>query len=368
MIVYVILIGFLFVLLFVDRLIVVKRFAYTTIGNSFVVIDSNPPAKQARQFSFTYKLALLTIFCFTAFRFNVGWDYIAYYNTIKYYATTNIVSNGEYLNIFLIEMSRKLNMTNLYFFVNALIVLFFTFRTIKDYSKDIWLSLLFFVGFPLFFLNSLSVIRLFSAVAISFYGFRFMESRKFYRYAITILIASMFHKSAIISLMFYFLKDLKLKTYKQGLILTILPILSTLINKFVINFVPRYSVYTELTSVQEGTKAIVVFVVLGIFSLFFRERITRNDNIANMYYNLFYVGLCVYLMFLKQGTMGHRLSLYGTIYSLLLVPHLVSLFKDGKERAFLKMIIYTFCVVAFLFTVYVGAETYIPYKTICSRY
>ncbi len=44
--------------------------------------------------------AVLMLFIFTAFRFNIGWDYMAYYNTIEGNAITNIISNGEYLNIF----------------------------------------------------------------------------------------------------------------------------------------------------------------------------------------------------------------------------------------------------------------------------
>lgn len=371
MLIYILLLILILSLLIIDRFKILpsvrilkkRNICDTNFDNNLSIQED-----ENRNLSSSFVLATLALFCFTAFRYDVGWDYMAYYNTIEYNAITNIISNGEYFNISLIEISRTLNQTNLYFFVNALILFYMIVKTIKNYSKDAWLSLIFFIGYPLFYLNSLSVIRLFSALAISFYGFKYIREHKFFRYVITILIASMFHKSAIISIIFYFLKDIKFKTYKLVLILIMLPVISTLINNVVVMFFPRYAGYTEFTTGQEGTKAIVVFLAIGVISLLLRKKITKNDYTANIYYNLFYVGLCIYLMFFNQGTMGHRLSLYGTIYSLLLVPHLVSLFNNKKERMFFNVLVYVFCILAFLFTIYVGAETYIPYKTIWNKY
>jgi len=368
--VYIFLMSLIFALLITDKFKIlpnVKVFKRSKAFNSNLA-NQHSQDNKVRNLSSSFILATLALFYFTAFRYDVGWDYMAYYNTIEYNAITNIISNGEYLNILLIEISRGLNLTNLYFFVNAFILLFMITQTVKNYSKDPWLSLIFFVGFPLFYLNSLSVIRIFSALAISFYGFKYIEKRNFYRFVVTILIATMFHKSALIALVFYFLKDIKLKTYKLALILALLPLVSTLMNNVIIRFFPRYAVYTQYATVQEGTKAIFVFLVIGLVSLLLRNKITKNDYIANIYYNLFYVGLCIYLMFFNQGTMGHRLSLYGTIYSLLLVPHIVTLFKSKKEQMFVKALIYGFCILAFMFTIYVGVETYIPYRTIWNKH
>lgn len=319
-----------------------------------------------KKFNIAFSLAVLIIFCFTAFRYNVGWDYKAYYNTIRYNAVTNIMSNREYLNIFLIELSRKLNITNIYFSVNALVLVVLFAKTIKGYSKDIWLSLMIFITFPLFYLNSLSVIRMFSALAITFYAFKYLIENKPFRYVTAIVLASMFHKSAIIAISFYFLKHIKFKRYKLVITLGMLPFLSNLINSIVIDYFPRYSAYTAFTDGQEGTKAILIFISIGVLSLILRDKIVKDSVATNIYYNLFYIGLFIYLMFFKQGTMGHRLSLYGTIYSILLVPDLISLVKNPRYAIVLKWLVYIICIVFFLYTINMGAETYIPYKTIWS--
>lgn len=365
--IYVCLLLFIFFMMFIDRFKVlpnIRIFRSVVKTNSQCTDGPSNGDFNHRELSTPFVIVVVTLFCFTAFRYNIGWDYMAYYNTIKFNAITNIVGNNEYLNIWLIELSRKINWVNFYFIVNAFLLIVLMVKTIKDYSKNPWISLLFFLGFPLFYLNSLSVIRIFSAIAITFYGFKYIEKQNFLRFAMTVLIASMFHKSAIITIIFYFLKDIKLKTYKLVIILGLLPIVSSIINYCVVAMFPRYAGYTQYTTSQEGTKAIVIIIFIGIVGLVYRNRITKDNHIANIYYNLFYVGLCIYLMFFNQGTMGHRLSLYGTIYSLLLVPHLTSLSKRKEEQLFFNVAVYSFCIIAFLFTVYVGAETYLPYKTI----
>ncbi|WP_341480441.1 EpsG family protein [Clostridium cibarium] len=298
----------------------------------------------------------------------MGWDYQAYYKSIQYGLITNIVSNGEYASIFLVDISRRTGITNLYFFVNAFITIFLFSKTIKEYSKDNWLSLIIFLCFPLFYLNSLSVIRFFTALAITFYGFRYIERRKFIKYLIFVVLASMFHKTALIAIVFYFVYNLNLKISKLVVLLTLLPVLSILFNKAIIRYFPRYMVYTQLTSIQEGTKAIIVLIILAIVLLIFRKKIICGDTVVNGYYNIFFTGLSIYLMFSSQGTMGHRLSLYGTIFSILLISEVLSKLKINRDRFVIKIGIYLLCILMFLYTVYIGSGTYIPYRTIFNIY
>jgi hypothetical protein len=61
--------------------------------------------------------------------------------------------------------------------------------------------------------------------------------------------------------------------------------------------------------------------------------------------------------------MGHRLSLYGTIYSLLLIPKIISLFR-ARDRVLLVGLLYALCVVMFLYIVRGGSATYIPYRSV----
>ncbi|WP_143315064.1 EpsG family protein [Clostridium sp. HBUAS56017] len=370
--IYIIYLTIIFLLMLTEKLIISTR-KNGKFGNIDGVNDrcnslGSTKKKTKVKFNFTFKLALIIIFVFTAFRYGVGWDYKAYYNTIEYGVVTNIISRGEYATIFLVDISRRIGITNLYFFVNTFITLFFLSKTIKRYSKDYWMSLIIYLCFPLFYLNSLSVVRSFAALAIVFYGFKYIEKRKFVKYLILVVCASMFHKSALISIVFYFIFNLNLKTPKLITILALLPIFSVGLSNIVIKYLPIYGVYTQNTSIQEGTKAIIIFIILAIILLIFRKKIIAANTIVNGYYNIYFVGVSIYLMFFSQGTMGHRLSLYGTIFSVLLIPEIVSKFKSRKGRFIINISIYLVCIFMFLYMISVNAETYIPYRTIFSIY
>lgn len=311
-----------------------------------------------------WNFALAVVFSFTAFRFNVGWDYMAYYNTIEHFRMTNIVRNQEYFNNIIIEVARFIGMTNLYFFISSFIIISFITVTIKRCSRDIWLSFIFFITFPLFYLNSLSVIRTFMALAVSFYAFKYLDKKQPLRYLVAILLASFFHKSVLVALIFYIGQYIRMTVPRMVLILLCSPLISIVMGQVIAIYFPRYLVYLNETSSQEGTKAIYIFIIIGLVSLLFRDRIIEDDTQASIYFNIYYLGLCLYLIFFRQGTLGHRLSLYGTIYSLLLVPKIVSLFPHKKEKCLIEVLTYTVCIAMFLYTIYISSATYIPYQTI----
>lgn len=364
MLIYILFLFSVFLFMFIDMV------SFSTKNNTLMHLDNerhltNKDKRLHTKFSYSMICALIIIYLFSAFRFDVGWDYYNYYRTIKYGHITNIISLNEYATIFLVKISQRSGITNIYFAINSFICIFLIAKTIKLYSYDRWLSLIFFVCFPLFYLNSFSVIRMFSAVAITFYGFKFIENKSFFKYTLTVLIASMFHKSAIIAIILYFAAHyIKIKTSKLVIIFISLPIISNIFQTIVLNYFPRYRVYFNPSSIQEGTKAIIVFVAIAIVALICRKKVVNKDKAANLYFNIYFVGVAIYLAFMEQGTLGHRFSLYGTIYSLLLVPKLISLFGEKKERMILRFIIYILCILMLLFTVNVGSATYIPYRTI----
>ncbi|MNC16884.1 Transmembrane protein EpsG [compost metagenome] len=316
--------------------------------------------------SFLYYISVLIVFFLSAVRYGVGWDYWAYFETISYGRSTNIINNGETLTILIIELAKFFKQPQLYFIVNSIICVFLIANTSKRYSIDMWLSFIFFVTFPLFFLNSLSVVRNFTAIALTFYGVKYLVDKKILKYFLIVIIASLFHKSALLALIFYFIRNLNLKTYKIIIVVLFIPIIGKLSNLFVSKFFSSYSVYLQETSIQEGTKAIFVFLLIAIASVLFKRKLFLLNDRNRIYFNNFFVGISIYLMFFEYGTMGHRLSLYGTIYSILLLPEIIHLFNK-RDRILIKSLVYLFCTIMFLYTVKIGSETYIPYDVFFNK-
>lgn len=65
---------------------------------------------------------------------------------------------------------------------------------------------------------------------------------------------------------------------------------------------PQYSIYLNKTTKQEGTKAILVMLFLGLIITLVKKyiKIKNAAEIVLTFYNNFIYGLLIYVMFLKQ--------------------------------------------------------------------
>jgi len=356
MIVYIIFIALLFLQMFIDKLTSSNRNISKKYQSDGILIYSKP------RLNITMKIAILLIVLFSSIRYDVGWDYMAYYETISLNRETNILLNNEYLTILFVKIARWMKEPQLYFALNSCITIFLIMSTIERYSKDIWVSIIFFVTFPLFFLNSLSVVRNFTAIAIIFYGFKYIIEDKLFKYIVIVIIATLFHTSAIVALTFYFFKYFRFDKIKYIVIVAILPILKEIITYLILRYLPRYSPYLGKSTIIGGTKAIYVLLFVLIFFVFLKNKMNLNENnIISISFNIYLCGMCIYLVFFSNGTLGHRLSMYGTMHILLLLPEMLIVFKK-RDRVFIKLVLYMMCIVFFFYTIFIGRDTYIPYR------
>lgn len=301
-------------------------------------------------------IAILVVFLFLAFRYNNGWDYMQYFYTITNYTETNIVTRGEYLNNLLIILSRYLNSPIYYFLINAAIQIFGLSFVCLKYSQNFWLSFLLYISYPLFYLNSFSVVRMMTAVVIIFIGYHFLRQKKIGKFLLIIVIASGFHMSALMALCFI---PVTLLVFNRKIIFFLgisSFFLINLISFVVTNFFPVYQVYLNRSESIEGTKAIFILLAIAILAFFNIERFQNNLS-----FKLFIVGLIIYISFFGYGTISHRLSLYGTIFSILVVPDLVEkiLFK---YRLMLLILYIPICFFMFYYSLQLGSQTFIPYN------
>lgn len=359
----------IYVLFFLSLIVIIlinKISAPSKVINSIdfeEVMNSHGYNKQLKGNQF-YNIFIFIIFIFSAIRFDVGWDFMAYHQALTTDIYTNIGNNGELFTLLLINVAKFFNFPQLYFILNSGICVFCISSVVRRYSKDPWMSMIIFVTFPLFYLNSFSVIRNFSAIAIVLYASRFIIEKKIVKYIIVIMIASQFHKSALIGFVFYPLKNVRLTNLSMLTILLISPIIGEVMRFIVKIFIPQYSIYLNKTVNQEGTKAIIIFLLLAIIIMLLKKYIKITDVSESffIFYNNFIYGLLIYIIFFETGTMGHRLSLYGTIGSIILIPEIINLFKSKKERFMIKSVVYLFFAIFFFYIINLGRSTYIPYR------
>lgn len=104
-----------------------------------------------------------------------------------------------------------------YFVLQALsIVPFYIVLQRDDTVRYSWFGLL--IYYLMFFPYSLNLMKQSIAVAITFWGFKFVQERRFFKYVITIIIAVLFHYTAFIGLFVYPVYILVHSTMKRDLV------------------------------------------------------------------------------------------------------------------------------------------------------
>ena len=162
-------------------------------------------------------LSLLVPFLLSSFRWEVGTDYKTYFSL---YEVINSISTSSQWGQQLLEVEPLYVLMNLFvkvvfnnplpiFFISALLLLGFPYRTLEDYHEKISVMLAVFVFLMLMFSTTLNIMRQMISVSIVFYATRHLFTHNYRRAALWMFIALMFHYSALIVLPFWLFRGTK---------------------------------------------------------------------------------------------------------------------------------------------------------------
>lgn len=194
----------------------------------------------------------------------------------------------------------------------------FTYLIYK-YSKFPFLSIIIYLGLPCF-LMVFSGLRQALAIAITILSFQFIQKKKPIQFIVVVIIATLFHSSAIIFLLAYpcyYIRTDK-SVLKIGSIL-LLPVVYLLRN-------PLFSLLSKIfkpDAVADNNSAITLFIIftlIYIFSLIFEH---KHNEIEIGYRNLFYVA-CICQAYGGVYSTAIRVGYYFMIYLCLLLPEIIS--------------------------------------------
>ncbi len=244
-------------------------------------------------------LALSLFFvCFIAgFRAeNVGLDTASYYTYINW-AGSGILQNVEigfiYFSKFLLRIINTPKFVVFVYSSLTIIFIFLRFWTLRDKASY---SLMVFLYLALYFQLSLNIMRQFFAVAIVFFATYFLQNKKSIPYFIFVVIASLFHVTAILGIGIYIVyywytteKAIK-KILFSIVMLACIPVIiyyggSTL---------DKYSIYFKNINVNVGLLVFAKGALLLIFiycnqSILFSKY--NQDNLIKIITILYLIGI-----------------------------------------------------------------------------
>lgn len=282
-------------------------------------------------------LFFILVLMLAGFRWDVGIDWMAYYNMFGGEILGNdiLAERMEPFNLISCAILTTNGFTDGRYWIwgMALINLFFVTKSISLYSKKVVISMLLYILLGFYF-DSLNMVRQACAISIGLYGWQFID-KSLMKYMVTIGFATLFHSSAILLISLYFINKLSVsvKFLKTLVVVSILlaPV-STILAPKLILLLPMYQQYGDSSVIKyasgSGNILSYIRIVFPLFLMYLSickwQAIERSDY---RYIALNTIcGLLVSIAFPTTQLMI-RMSFYFTIGLIFYIPYLYDLFS-----------------------------------------
>lgn len=274
-------------------------------------------------------------------RYNIGNDYRSYIEIYENVANTPM---GELFSlpyekgyVVLCKLLALLGLSNTaMYFVMALCCLLPVAWFIWRYSPNIWLSTWLYVTLT-FFYGIMNFVRQNLAVAVLLLGYPLLKSkRRFvpFFYLGVIVLACLFHKTALIMLPVFFLCLIPLRR-SIGITYTAVAVVLYLTSDYLLDFITRYiyqyyrgSIYLELGF---GLHFLVIPALILLLLLLTRRLVERRFEAGGLIVNMMLFNFLIWLFITKHFIL-ERFSLYIYIFVLLAVPMACECLKPEEKQ------------------------------------
>ncbi len=312
---------------------------------------------------------LIVFSILAAIRWDVGVDCRSYIYDFYEGPNDRLLSKGEILFYGIQDLFKYINLSHVpFFFTIAFIQIAFIYYGIRKEPKALLFFPLMFVlyGTYWFYMNG---VRQSLACSIFIFATLLLAEKKYIWAALWILIATLFHRSAYILLLVgvavYITRNYFISRNIQLIIVAICYVMMGMsigegLGELATEML-GFAGYEEGTQehlletvfeINFGFRAYLMLFA-NIIVIFFSNKIRKfyNSTHFNMMYNIYFVGLCMWLMF--YGNHGiERINMYLTCFIPVILAYAGYFFYNNKKNSVYKISLYIILVLLSLRTVY----------------
>ncbi|USG03725.1 hypothetical protein A4W87_02095 [Latilactobacillus sakei] len=321
-------------------------------------------------------MAFIPLFYIGAIRYFVGIDYTTYTNyQIPHVLNGDTRVKVEYLYKQVIFLGNWISNGKSYqpiFVITQGIITLFLFLAVKNTSKDTGVSIWIFVCSS-FYAFSLSGMRQAIGSVIFLYALKFIKNKNLKMYVLFLVIAVLFHSSALIYVAASLFLFFNLKIDYTMIALPIIYLASNIIFKiilFISNLTGLYSDYFTGVFNVIYFRPVQIFYILAVsLSIIVILKITEyqyDDKVMNFMLSIQSV-LSIVCALVTIIPSSSRL-IYGLLpIHILLIPNVLNRIENKELRFSIKIVVYLIYILLFYRCIIIGNyyET-LPYKTIYS--
>lgn len=236
---------------------------------------------------------------------------------------------------------------------------------IKVNSRIFWLSFYLLIALG-FYGWSFNILRQICALLVFItLGIHYIQEKKLVKYILTVLLAALFHKTALICLPVYWL--CKIKITRKNFYIAVVCILAAAkySGKFIDAIVYQYFEKYAAASNENGSY-LLFFMYFAIFAIGFAFRKQWKEDVRTcISYNMLGYSLLLTGMAQSFPLLG-RIALFGQIAVIIFVPNFIWSFKNVKNR---KILVIGTMAISFLYYFIIlskNANGIVPYKSFFS--
>lgn len=339
------------------------------------IANSTLTFKLDSKLDYNHYIALIAISFVVGFRYYVGNDWEGYRAFFEYLKIGNIVYNVEVGFLLLNEIIVFIGGSYEWmFFVSAFIAWLFIFKSIDNKLLPL---LLFFLFVDEYFFWSMNGVRQFIAISIFIYSTQFIISNKIYFYIFFIIIASLFHLSALLLIPLYFLPYGKLDNREFWLFLFLItlligniPTITKLIEPLLINLSGYITLFSTYVRYFESDKFQAIElargggyffrVIITIIIIYFSKDVVKIYPKTKIYFVLFFIGSVLQNLFFEYQLINRFLNYFLVFRAMSLAIITYYFWKNKKYQIGVIGLIVLYLII-YLTAIYNSSNMCSPY-------
>lgn len=319
-------------------------------------------------------VALLVPSIVAGIRYGIGTDYYSYLSIFENIKSGNEVRTEigfNFLNLLVANMGGNIHVL---FFLISFLTFLFIYLSLHKYRKSISVGLGMFIFMLLFYHDSFNGVRQVLAVSILLYSFNFIIEKRFWKFLITVLLASSFHLSSLVVLPFYYIYNRlgeRSNTYRLGIYIVVVLLVfnyDSLLNVF-ISLSPDLTYYSKYLSnggFSFGLGQIVLNAPYIIPGLIFYNKFKNNSRFKFFF---FFMIIGIIIKFVGYLGVEHLSRIADTFFIavVMVVPFYFRNLKNSLLEWFCASMIILFIIFIWFYNyIYIGYNETVPFKTFFS--
>lgn len=249
-------------------------------------------------------------------------------------------SNEIAFNLLMLTIKRLTGSFEIFIMITSAFLVYAIYSFAIKNSESYIITIFCFITFGIYEL-AFSAIRQWIAGAIFLLAYQFIKDKKFWKYFISIVIAAMFHNSAIILLIVYPFINSKIKIKNKAVICVVVACIVTILMKtniildIIYKYMPSYK-YKYMNIGKELNSNYTVFsigmlcmLIIALYNKAFLDNNLKNKNNTN-----FLLLICFFSYIATLNPMFGRLLQYFMPAVPLIIPSIISIFNTKEQKMF----------------------------------